>query len=217
MKSDVTPVDTSAWPWPRPSSSSRGGSSGPGYRREPVPPHSRGRRPGPPWREGRERRQGREGRQGGPRPAGRGHGRRARRVARSHRTTRGRGAWPPHLVSRLRWRRVRPRRLDRRQCDRGRVRHRGVSNDGFVAKLSGVDGSHLWSRRFGGSGTEAGRGVAVDAAGNVVVTGWFRRPRVRRRDGPARRLSEHVRHLRSPLRRGRRQAPLVGRVLRVEP
>jgi len=43
-------------------------------------------------------------------------------------------------------------------------------SDAFVVKLS-ADGSHVWSRQFGGSGSEVGTGVAVDGAGNVIVTG----------------------------------------------
>ncbi len=46
--------------------------------------------------------------------------------------------------------------------------------DVFIVKYSGVDGSHLWSKRFGSTGDDYGYGVAVDAAGNVVITGSFR-------------------------------------------
>ena len=42
--------------------------------------------------------------------------------------------------------------------------------DAFVAKLSPT-GSHLWSTYLGGSGTDYGRGIAMDAAGNALVTG----------------------------------------------
>jgi hypothetical protein len=45
--------------------------------------------------------------------------------------------------------------------------------DIFVAKYSGVNGGHLWSRSGGGTGDDSAKGVAVDAAGNVVVTGEF--------------------------------------------
>jgi len=45
--------------------------------------------------------------------------------------------------------------------------------DIFVAKYSGVDGSHLWSRRFGGPQSDIAYGVAVDDGGDVVVTGFF--------------------------------------------
>jgi len=39
-----------------------------------------------------------------------------------------------------------------------------------VAKLS-PSGEHLWSTYLGGSGDDRGFGVALDASGNVVVTG----------------------------------------------
>lgn len=45
--------------------------------------------------------------------------------------------------------------------------------DIFVAKYSGLTGAHLWSRRFGGAATEEGLGLAVDASGNVFVTGHY--------------------------------------------
>ncbi|MBI1956110.1 MAG: SBBP repeat-containing protein, partial [Acidobacteria bacterium] len=47
------------------------------------------------------------------------------------------------------------------------------SNDIFVAKYSGAEGSHLWSKRFGSTSTDQGLGVAVDSSDNVVVTGLF--------------------------------------------
>jgi uncharacterized protein (AIM24 family) len=48
--------------------------------------------------------------------------------------------------------------------------------DIFVAKYSGTNGNHLWSRTFGSSGSDdGGNGVAVvDNIGNVTVTGYFR-------------------------------------------
>ncbi len=46
----------------------------------------------------------------------------------------------------------------------------GGSYDGFVVKLS-PSGDHLWSSYLGGSGTDYGYGIAVDAAGNALVTG----------------------------------------------
>lgn len=44
--------------------------------------------------------------------------------------------------------------------------------DIFVAKLSPT-GSHIWSRRFGANGADVGRGVAIDAAGDVILTGVY--------------------------------------------
>lgn len=45
-------------------------------------------------------------------------------------------------------------------------------DDAFVAKL-GPNGNHLWSRRFGDASAQSATGVAVDAIGNVLVTGYF--------------------------------------------
>ena len=45
--------------------------------------------------------------------------------------------------------------------------------DIIVAKFSGADGAHLWSKRFGSTNGERGNGVAVDSSGNVAVTGFF--------------------------------------------
>ena len=44
--------------------------------------------------------------------------------------------------------------------------------DIFAVKLDS-NANHLWSRVFGDTGVDAGRGVAVDSAGNVVLTGAF--------------------------------------------
>lgn len=44
--------------------------------------------------------------------------------------------------------------------------------DIFVCKLD-ADGNYVWARNLGGVGTDYGRGVAVDASGNVYVTGQF--------------------------------------------
>jgi len=47
----------------------------------------------------------------------------------------------------------------------------------FVAKLSGVDAAHTWSKGFGGTtqwNTAIGLSVVVDPNGNVLVTGPFR-------------------------------------------
>jgi len=49
----------------------------------------------------------------------------------------------------------------------------GVNSDVFVAKFD-AGGTHVWSKRFGGTGSESGTGIAVDpGTGDVVVTGWF--------------------------------------------
>jgi hypothetical protein len=46
-------------------------------------------------------------------------------------------------------------------------------SDIFVAKFSGVDGAHLWSKRFGSTSDDLGSGIAADGSGNVLVTGYF--------------------------------------------
>ena len=47
-------------------------------------------------------------------------------------------------------------------------------NDIFIAKYSGADGSHLWSKRIGSTQDDVGYGIATDGSGNVLVTGSFR-------------------------------------------
>ncbi|MCH8044429.1 MAG: SBBP repeat-containing protein [Planctomycetes bacterium] len=47
------------------------------------------------------------------------------------------------------------------------------STDGFLTKLS-PDGDRLWSTYLGGNGADGGRGVTVDSASNVLVTGITR-------------------------------------------
>jgi len=47
------------------------------------------------------------------------------------------------------------------------------SSDAFVAGYAAASGTHLWSRRLGGSGNDYCYGVAVDATGNVAVAGSF--------------------------------------------
>ncbi|MEZ4438464.1 MAG: lamin tail domain-containing protein [Polyangiaceae bacterium] len=50
----------------------------------------------------------------------------------------------------------------------------GGQFDAFVAKLSGVDGSHLWSVGAGGSGSyDTVNGLAAEATGDVVAAGFF--------------------------------------------
>src|SRR5262249_53853511 len=45
--------------------------------------------------------------------------------------------------------------------------------DIYVAKFSGANGSHVWSRRGGGASTDGAYGIAVDTAGNAVIAGYF--------------------------------------------
>jgi hypothetical protein len=48
----------------------------------------------------------------------------------------------------------------------------------YLLKLSGLNGSHLWSRAFGnaGGGQNVGYGVAVDRDGSAYITGTFLGP-----------------------------------------
>ena len=46
------------------------------------------------------------------------------------------------------------------------------STDVYMVKYA-ANGSYLWSQRFGGTGTERPKGIAVDAANNIVITGYF--------------------------------------------
>ena len=43
--------------------------------------------------------------------------------------------------------------------------------DIFVAKLAANDGAPLWSKAFGDGGSQVAKGVAIDSAGNAVVSG----------------------------------------------
>jgi hypothetical protein len=45
--------------------------------------------------------------------------------------------------------------------------------DIYAAKYS-PDGTHAWSKRFGGTSDDFGESVTADAAGNVVIGGSFR-------------------------------------------
>jgi glucose dehydrogenase len=51
--------------------------------------------------------------------------------------------------------------------------HNGSNNDYYTAKYGGTDGSLLWEKRYNGSanGSDSAKAVAVDASGNVIVTG----------------------------------------------
>ena len=50
-----------------------------------------------------------------------------------------------------------------------------ATSDAFVAKLDGnAAGAHVWSKRFGDALSQTANGVALDGAGNVIVTGEFR-------------------------------------------
>lgn len=46
----------------------------------------------------------------------------------------------------------------------------------FIAKFSGVDGAHLWSKNFGCLSNSQGRGVAIDANDDIVIVGQFDGP-----------------------------------------
>ena len=47
----------------------------------------------------------------------------------------------------------------------------GLNTDAFVTKVS-ASGTLLWSSYLGGASNEEGHGIAVDASGNAIVTGW---------------------------------------------
>ena len=49
----------------------------------------------------------------------------------------------------------------------------GPSTDAFVARLDGATGLWRWARRAGGIYSDEGRGIAVNAAGEVYVAGNF--------------------------------------------
>jgi hypothetical protein len=46
-------------------------------------------------------------------------------------------------------------------------------DDIFVAKLEPIAGSHVWSKRFGSTGTDWSFGAASNAAGEAVIVGMF--------------------------------------------
>ncbi|MCP4702773.1 MAG: hypothetical protein GY862_38830 [Gammaproteobacteria bacterium] len=51
------------------------------------------------------------------------------------------------------------------------VRAHTSGMDAFVAKLDGSNGNLLWHTFLGGSGLDNGNGIAIDAGGNVYITG----------------------------------------------
>ena len=50
--------------------------------------------------------------------------------------------------------------------------NKGVDGDAFVTKLNGQGSALIYSTFLGGTETDVGRGIAVDAAGNAYVTGF---------------------------------------------
>ena len=46
-------------------------------------------------------------------------------------------------------------------------------DDSFVAKISGVNAAHVWSRKSGSTGGDVATGVDVDGSNNVVIGGYF--------------------------------------------
>lgn len=47
----------------------------------------------------------------------------------------------------------------------------GTDSDGFVRKYDGGNGATVWTETFGDAGADQARGIATDAAGNIVVHG----------------------------------------------
>ncbi|TZF81428.1 T9SS type A sorting domain-containing protein [Pedobacter sp. BS3] len=56
----------------------------------------------------------------------------------------------------------------------GNVSASGGGADAFVVKLAASDGAYQWARYFGSAASDAGYNVAMDAAGNAYVAGYFR-------------------------------------------
>lgn len=48
----------------------------------------------------------------------------------------------------------------------------GANSDAFVCKLD-TTGAYVWAVKLGGTGIDAGYGIAVDGSGNVYTTGYF--------------------------------------------
>ena len=49
----------------------------------------------------------------------------------------------------------------------------GLGSDAYMAKLSGASGQCLWNKSFGGTYGDAATSIALDAAGNVFLAGYF--------------------------------------------
>lgn len=47
------------------------------------------------------------------------------------------------------------------------------NTDAFLTKLAAADGSHVWSKRFGGSNADVGTSVGIDGSGSVFSAGVF--------------------------------------------
>ncbi|MBK8287181.1 MAG: SBBP repeat-containing protein [Ahniella sp.] len=52
------------------------------------------------------------------------------------------------------------------------IAHNGGTDDAFVAKVNADGSALIYLGYIGGSGTDIGRGIAVDSAGNAYVTGY---------------------------------------------
>jgi hypothetical protein len=48
--------------------------------------------------------------------------------------------------------------------------------DVVVAKYAAANGSHMWSRRWGGGANDYGRGVDFDSAGDLILVGYLQSP-----------------------------------------
>ncbi len=57
----------------------------------------------------------------------------------------------------------------------GQVLTSAGAQDIFLAKYDAT-GAHLWCKRFGGTGNDVAKAVAINVAGDVILTGHFRGP-----------------------------------------